>query len=53
MLVSKSMTAYQTLNDSKKLNLGCFQGGEKKKQKKKKPYTDVIKGHLAAMSKNR
>ena len=49
MLVSKSMTAYQTLNDSKKLNLGCFSKGEKKKNKT--PYTDVIKGHLAAMSK--
>lgn len=34
MLVSKSMTAYQTLNDSKKLNLGCFSKGEKKKKTK-------------------
>lgn len=32
---------------TQKLNLGCFSKGEKKK----KPYTDVIKGHLAAMSK--
>ena len=49
MLVSKSMTAYKTLNDSKKLNVGCFAKGGEKKQ----TYTDVIKGHLAAMSKKK
>ena len=29
MLVSKTMTAYQTLNDSKKLNLAFFLRGKK------------------------